>query len=65
MAEERKGAVTMGGNPVTLVGPEIKPGQKAPEFKAVGKGLAPVTPRLVQGQDQDHHHRSFARHAGV
>ncbi len=32
MAEERKGAVTMRGNPMTLVGPEIKAGQKAPDF---------------------------------
>jgi thiol peroxidase len=43
MAEERKGAVTMRGNPLTLVGPEIKAGQKAPSFNAVGKGLAAVT----------------------
>jgi thiol peroxidase len=43
MAEERKGAVTMRGNPMTLVGPELKAGQKAPPFTAVGKGLAPVT----------------------
>lgn len=42
MAEERKAAVTMRGNPMTLVGPELKPGQKAPDFTAVGKGLAPV-----------------------
>ncbi len=50
MAEERKGAVTMGGNPVTLVGPEIKPGQKAPNFNAVGKGLAPVSLDKFQGK---------------
>ena len=42
MAEERKGAVTMRGNPMTLVGPELKPGQKAPGFTIVGKGLAPA-----------------------
>ncbi|MBF6568588.1 MAG: thiol peroxidase [Candidatus Binataceae bacterium] len=42
MAEERKAAVTMRGNPMTLVGPELKPGQKAPDFTAVGKGMAPV-----------------------
>ncbi len=42
MAEERKGAVTMRGNPLTLIGPEIKTGQKAPEFHGVGKGLVPV-----------------------
>ncbi len=43
MPEERKGVVTMGGNPLTLVGPEIRVGQKAPQFTAVGKGLAPVS----------------------
>ncbi len=32
---ERKGIVTKGGKPVTLVGPEIKVGQKAPNFKLV------------------------------
>jgi len=31
MAEIRKGAVTMKGNPVDLVGPEMKPGAKAPD----------------------------------
>ncbi len=43
MAEERKGAVTMRGNPITLIGPELRPGQKAPGFNTVGKGLAPST----------------------
>ena len=42
MAEERKGAVTMRGNPMTLVGPEVKAGQKAPEFHSVDKGMAPI-----------------------
>lgn len=42
MAEERKAAVTMRGNPMTLVGPELKPGQKAPGFTIVGKGMAAV-----------------------
>jgi thioredoxin-dependent peroxiredoxin len=50
MAEERKGGVTMRGNPMTLVGPEIKPGQKAPGFLAVGKGLAPVTLDQFKGK---------------
>lgn len=43
MAEERKGAVTMRGNPMTLVGPELKPGQKAPNFSLIGKDMKPVT----------------------
>lgn len=43
MAETRKGEVTFKGNPVTLVGPRLKPGDKAPEFKGVGAGLAIVS----------------------
>lgn len=31
------------GNPMTLLGPELKPGDKAPEFNAVDDGLKPVT----------------------
>jgi len=50
MAEERKAAVTMRGNPMTLVGPEIKPGQKAPNFTAVAKGLAQVTLDQFKGK---------------
>src|SRR5207244_5176187 len=30
------------GNPLTLVGPEIKVGQKAPDARLIGKNLAPV-----------------------
>ena len=40
---ERKGAVTMRGNPMTLVGPELGVGEKAPDFKLVGNDLKPVT----------------------
>jgi thioredoxin-dependent peroxiredoxin len=50
MAEERKGAVTMRGNPLTLVGPELKVGQKAPNFTAVGKGMAAVTLDQLKGK---------------
>ncbi|WP_285768754.1 thiol peroxidase [Peribacillus sp. SI8-4] len=32
MALERTGAVTLGGNPVTLIGPELKVGDEAPDF---------------------------------
>jgi len=42
MAEERKGAITMRGNPLTLTGPEIKPGQDAPDFTLVDNNLQPV-----------------------
>jgi thiol peroxidase len=40
MAEVRKGEVTMKGNPIDLVGPKLKPGDKAPDFTCVGEGLA-------------------------
>jgi thiol peroxidase len=43
MAEERHGAVTMRGNPVTLVGHEIKVGEKAPNFNALETLGVPVT----------------------
>ncbi len=33
----------MKGNPLTLIGPELKVGDKAPEFEAIGKGMQPVT----------------------
>jgi thiol peroxidase len=32
LAHERTGAVTLGGNPVTLIGPELRVGDKAPDF---------------------------------
>jgi thiol peroxidase len=42
MAETRKGEVTFKGNPVELVGPKLKAGEKAPDFACVGAGLAMV-----------------------
>jgi thioredoxin-dependent peroxiredoxin len=50
MAEERKGAVTMRGNPLTLVGPEIKVGQKAPSFTLIDKAMRPVTLDQFKGK---------------
>jgi thiol peroxidase len=41
--QERKGAVTLRGNPMTLVGPELRPGDKAPDFQVVNNDLKPVT----------------------
>jgi len=43
MPEERKGVITFKGNPMTLLGPELKVGERAPEFTVVDTGLAPVT----------------------
>ena len=40
---ERPGATTMRGKPLTLVGPELKAGEKAPDFTALDNGLKPVT----------------------
>ncbi len=48
MPEERKGAVTLKGNPITLGGPEIRPGQAAPDFTAVDNALKTVT--LAEGR---------------
>jgi thioredoxin-dependent peroxiredoxin len=39
---ERAGAVTLRGNSMTLVGPELKTGQKAPDFDAVNDSMQPV-----------------------
>jgi thiol peroxidase len=43
MAQERAGAVTMRGNPLTLVGPELKVGEAAPAFTLIGAGMKPVS----------------------
>ncbi len=39
---ERKGIVTVKGNPVTLIGSEIKVGDKAPDFTVVDGDLKEV-----------------------
>ncbi len=39
---ERPGATTMKGGPLTLIGPELKAGDAAPDFAAVDTGLKPV-----------------------
>jgi thiol peroxidase len=40
---ERPGATTLKGNPLTLIGPELKPGDAAPDFTATDESLKPVT----------------------
>lgn len=42
MASERAGAVTMRGNPLTLVGDELKAGDQAPNFDLVGQDMGAV-----------------------
>ena len=40
---ERPGATTLKGNPLTLIGPELHPGDEAPDFQLVDNSLKPVT----------------------
>ncbi len=40
---ERNGAVTLMGKSMTLLGPELKPGDNAPDFEAVDGSMGPVT----------------------
>lgn len=47
---ERKGAVTFKGNPLTLLGTELKKGDKAPDFRAVGKDLKEATLKDFAGK---------------
>ncbi len=50
MAEERTGVVTLKGNPLTLIGSEVKVGDKAPDFSAlIGLG-APITLEDLKGK---------------
>ncbi len=41
--KERPGAVTFMGNPLTLIGQELKAGDKAPDFRMVNNDLKTVT----------------------
>jgi len=40
---ERAGATTLRGNPYTLIGPELKTGDQAPDFHVVDNSLKPVS----------------------
>jgi thiol peroxidase len=40
---ERPGATTLKGNPLTLIGPQLKPGDSAPDFTVMDQALKPVT----------------------
>src|SRR3989338_5519285 len=48
--KERTGVVTFKGNPLTLVWPEIKTGQKAPDFQVLAQDLSPVTLASSRGK---------------
>ncbi len=47
---ERTGVVTFAGNPLTLVGPAIKAGDRAPDFTALDNGLAPKSLKDFAGK---------------
>jgi len=42
--------ITMGGNPIKLLGDEIKVGAKAPEFTAVNKDMSPFKFESLKGK---------------
>jgi thiol peroxidase len=48
--KERTGVVTSGGNPVTLVGKEIKVGDTAPNFVVLDNDMSPVEFSSFQGK---------------
>ncbi len=43
MTQERAGAITARGNPLTLIGPALNAGDKAPAFALTGQDMKPVT----------------------
>lgn len=47
---ERKGVITFKGNPLTLVGPEVKVGAKAPDFKLLARDLSEATLASSKGK---------------
>jgi len=47
--EERTDVITMKGNPLTLLGPELKVGDKAPDFEVLDNDLSPVRFSSYQG----------------
>lgn len=50
MAQERQGAVTFKGGPMTLIGPELKVGDKAPNFTLINNAMQPVTLSSTSGK---------------
>lgn len=50
--QERAGAVRLKGNPVTLLGPELTVGSKAPEFQVVGQDGAMITLASSNGKSR-------------
>ena len=50
MAAIRTGAVTLKGNPINIIGPELKAGQPAPNFKLITSSMEEVTLNSFSGK---------------
>lgn len=50
MAQERTGVITMKGGPLTLIGPALKAGEKAPDFECINPALETVTLASSKGK---------------
>ena len=48
--QERKAAATFKGNPLTLIGPELKKGDQAPSFQVLAKDLSVATLETFKGK---------------
>ncbi len=48
--EERTGIITMHGNPLTLLGKELKVGDRAPDFELLDNDLKPVNFSAISGK---------------
>jgi thiol peroxidase len=48
--EERTGLVSLQGNPLTLLGPELKLGDRAPEFEVLDNSLSPIQLASFKGK---------------
>ena len=48
--EERAGIIEMKGNPLTLIGKELKVGEQAPDFEILDNDLAPVNLQSFHGK---------------
>jgi thiol peroxidase len=50
MAVERAGAASLRGNPFTVIGAALKPGDTAPDFNLVGAGMSNVSLKDTAGK---------------
>lgn len=48
--EEQGGKVTVQGNPLTLIGKELKVGEKAPDFQVIDNDLKPISHSSFKGK---------------